>query len=238
MNFVMDYMHQYGYVVLFVSLMLELLALPLPTEVLMSYSGVLISEGHLNWIMTIITAGLGGSAGMTLSYWIGYKLGTPFFEKYGYRIHIGPERLEKMSKWFRRSGNKVIIIAYFIPGVRHFTGYFSGITKIPFRVYAPYAYIGAFIWTGMFISIGKVIGPSWDLYYNSAKKYLVIICVIAALAAVIFFLYRKYKQTIISSGLTVANKLINFFHKRGRAGLYITICLVIKLAVKLKRLFI
>nr|WP_275583912.1 DedA family protein [Scopulibacillus daqui] len=217
--------------------MLELLALPLPTEVLMSYSGVLISEGHLNWIMTIIAAGLGSCAGMTFSYWIGYKLGTPFFEKYGDRIHIGSQRLEKMSNWFRRSGNKVIIIAYFIPGVRHFTGYFSGITKIPFRTYATYAYIGAFIWTGAFISIGKIIGPSWDMYYNSAKKYLLIICAVAAAAAILFLLYRKYRESIISGVLSLFNKLINIFQKRGRAGMYITVCLAIKLAYKLKRLF-
>ena len=53
---------------------------------------------------------------MTISYWIGYKLGVPFFHKHGHRIHLGPDRLEKMSNWFENYGNKLLLIAYFIPG--------------------------------------------------------------------------------------------------------------------------
>ena len=67
-----------------------------------------------------------------------------------------------------------MIIAYFIPGVRHITGYFSGITQIPFRTYALYAYSGAFIWTGTFISLGKLLGPQWEQFHASIKKYFFI----------------------------------------------------------------
>ena len=55
---------------------------------------------------------------------------------------MGPDRLEKMSNWFENCGNKLLLIAYFIPGVRHFTPViFSGITHISFRTLAIYAYI-------------------------------------------------------------------------------------------------
>jgi membrane protein DedA with SNARE-associated domain len=111
--------------VLFFALMLELLALPLPGEVLMSYTGFLVFQGHLNWTISVLMAGFGSSVGMTIAYWIGYKLGTPFFDKYGHRFHMGPERIEKTSTWFNMYGNKLLVIAYFIPGVRHITGYFQ-----------------------------------------------------------------------------------------------------------------
>ena len=127
------YMDQFGYIVLFASLLLELIALPLPGEVLMSYTGFLIYQGNLNWLASILIGGTGASIGMTLSYWIGFKLGKPFFEKYGHRFHMGPDKIEKTSHWFTKHGNKLLVFAYFIPGVRHITGYFSGITRLPFR---------------------------------------------------------------------------------------------------------
>ena len=75
------YMDQFGYIVLFAALLLELIALPLPGEVLMSYTGFLIFKGNLNWLASILIAGTGASIGMTISYWIGFKLGKPFFRK-------------------------------------------------------------------------------------------------------------------------------------------------------------
>ncbi|MEH7075754.1 DedA family protein [Neobacillus drentensis] len=129
MNHITDYLDQYGYIVLFVSLILELIAIPLPGEVLMTYSGFLVFQGQLNWLISIFSASVGACIGMTLSYWIGYKLGKPFFYKYGHWFHMGPERLDKTSDWFTKHGNKLLFIAYFIPGVRHITGYFSGGTS-------------------------------------------------------------------------------------------------------------
>lgn len=156
MGFLTNWLEQYGYWVLFSALFLEMLAFPFPGEVLMSYSGLLIFQGKLNWIVTIFSAFVGVSTGVTLSYWIGFRLGTPFFNKYGARFHLGPDRLQNISNWFQKYGNKLLIIAFFIPGVRHFTGYFAGVTRISFRTYAWYSYIGAFIWVTVFISFGKV----------------------------------------------------------------------------------
>src|SRR5690625_2415662 len=146
-------------------------------------------------------AGVGSCSGMTVSYWIGYKLGTPFFQIYGHRIHLGPERIEKTSRWFKKYGNKLLIVAYFIPGIRHITGYFSGMTQISFRTYAIYAYSGAFIWTGTFTSLGKILGPQWEQFHISIKKYFFIGSVIVIILLVILYLLKNYttkiKQLII-----------------------------------------
>jgi len=65
--------------------------------------------------------------------------------------------LDKASKWFERYGNGLLAAAFFIPRVRHVTGYFSGISKLPYKRFALNAYIGAFIWTGTFISLGRIL---------------------------------------------------------------------------------
>lgn len=216
-------MDQYGYYVLCIALVLELLALPLPGEVLMTYTGLMVFQGHLNWMASILTAGLGASLGMTISYWIGYKLGKPFFEKYGYRIHLGPDKLKKTSEWFERYGNKLLIIAYFIPGIRHFTGYFSGVTRIPFRTYMVYAYIGAFVWTGTFISLGKTLGPKWEQFHQTITKYLLIAGIIAAVIFVAVYLYRKNRNQIYDATVSGLNKGVRSFQSLGRVKFLVLI---------------
>nr|WP_283247441.1 DedA family protein [Lederbergia citrea] len=172
-----------------------MIALPLPGQVLMSYAGLLVYQGHLNWVTSILAAWMGSCTGMTITYLVGYKLGHPFFEKYGHRFYLGPKRLNKTAAWFSKHGNKVLIFGYFIPGVRHFTGYFSGVSRLPFRAYMIFAYGGALIWTSTFISIGKLLGPQWELFHHLIKKNLLIGLSIAAFIFITVYFY-KFKKKI------------------------------------------
>lgn len=212
------YIDQYGYIVLFLALMLELLALPLPGEVLMSYSGYLVFQGHLNWMLSIIMAGVGASIGMTMSYWIGYRLGTPFFEKHGHRFHMGPKQLDKISNWFNVHGNRLLIIAYFIPGIRHITGYFSGITRISFRVFALFAYSGAFLWVAVFITLGKILGPQWEQFHASIKKYLIIASIVAVIIVVAIYLYKQFKESLQTLAIKILHAVLASFHSQKRVA--------------------
>jgi membrane protein DedA with SNARE-associated domain len=199
MSFILHWMDAYGYATLCFSLLLEMLALPLPGELLMSYTGLLVFHGQLSWPLSILAGWLGTCAGMTAAYWIGYRLGHPFFEKYGKRIHMGPDRLDKVSTWFTKYGNKVLIIAYFIPGVRHITGYFSGITRIPFRTFCKYAYTGAFLWVAAFVSLGKILGPKWEQFHHTITRYLIIGGILGLAVIITVYWYRKNRLQIYTA---------------------------------------
>lgn len=186
-------MDHYGYWILGLGLMLEVLALPLPGEFLMSYAGLLAFQGTLSWPLAVLAAWIGSSLGVTAAYWIGYKAGRPFFEKVGPRIHLGADKLDKVSGWFERYGNKVLLIAYYIPGVRHFTGYFSGVTRLPFRIFATYAYIGSLIWTGLFITLGKILGPQWEHFHHSLSKYFLFAGILVAAYLIVYSFIKKRK---------------------------------------------
>lgn len=216
MNFVTDLFNQYGYLVLFVALMLELIAFPTPGETLMTYCGFLVFQGKLNWGISIIVAALGVILGITISYFISRTLGNPFFQKYGSYVHMGPDKLEKTSQWFKRYGNGLLIIAYFIPGARHITGYFSGIVKIPYNKFALNAYIGAFIWTGTFISLGKILGSNWEKFHGTIKNYLIIGGIILAIVLLSIYFYRKYKVRIVNFIIDSLENGIRIFHSLGK----------------------
>lgn len=227
MQHITELFNHYGYIVLFVALTLELIAFPTPGETLMTYCGFLVFQGKLNWGISVIVAAFGVISGITTSYFIGCSLGTPFFKKYGTYIHMGPDRLDKTSKWFERYGNGLLVIAYFIPGIRHITGYFSGVTKIPFKRFALNAYIGAFMWTGTFITLGKILGSNWEKFHSSIKKYLIIGGIILAIGLICIYLYKKHKDQIIDFTIKSLENLIDIFHSLGRIRIVIAEAAVI-----------
>jgi membrane protein DedA with SNARE-associated domain/membrane-associated phospholipid phosphatase len=215
-SFFTNLLEQYGYWVLFFALLLELIALPLPGEFIMIYAGLIVFQGDLNWFLSIIVAGSGACLGVTISYWIGYRLGTPFVEKYGSKFHFGPDKLHSVSRWFLTYGNKMLLIAFFIPGVRHFTGYFSGMTRLPFRKYAVYAYSGALIWVMIFISIGKVLGPNWVRYHHSVNRYMMILGLISVIVYVSIYVYRKNKVWIRIQMISILDQAFQRYRSMGR----------------------
>ncbi|MDI4644478.1 bifunctional DedA family/phosphatase PAP2 family protein [Cohnella hashimotonis] len=189
----------YGYGLIFLFLCLEMLALPLPGEMMMSYIGLFVYEQKLSWLFSIVSAGTGVLTGVTLSYWIGYRLGRPFIVRYGHRVHLTEARIDKLTLWFEKYGDKLLFVAYFIPGVRHITGYFCGVTRMPFRRYALYAYTGAIFWVGLFISLGKVLGPKWEQYHSTVNRYMIIFGIVSALVAGLVYVYKKYKDRVLEA---------------------------------------
>lgn len=186
------YLLKYGYIVLFFSFLLELMALPLPGELIMSFVGYLCYQGKMNWAISILAVSLGLCSGITIAYFIGRKFGHPIFMKYGHYIRLGPKQMEALEKWFEKYGNKVLIAGFFIPGIRHFTGYFAGIIELPLRAFMTYAYLGAFLFAGTFISLGRLLGPDWDQFHDKIEAYIGIIAIIAVIIIVIVYLLRTY----------------------------------------------
>lgn len=216
MHYFIGLINHYGYIILFSALVLKLIALPLPGEVLLTYCGFLVYQSKMNWIISILVATAGVILGITITYFVGSKLGTKFFEKYGSYIHLGPAQMEKTSKWFESSGNKLLILSYFIPGIFHIAGYFSGITKISYRKFALNAYFGALIWTTTFISLGKFLGPDWGKFHGHISKYLIIGTLIIAFIFIIIYAYKNHKTQVTEFTYKTLNRVMVTFHSMGK----------------------
>lgn len=195
MEQVLHWFSEYGYWILLVGLFLEYLFLPFPGATVMGFSGVLSYQGSLKYIWCILLAGLGTSIGMSITYFIGKKLGAPFFEKYGSRFFMGPKRQEKVRAWYQRFGSKIVFISFFIPGIRHFTGYFSGVMKLNIKLFLIYTWTGAFLWVTTYVSLGYFLGPNWEHIVNTFKAYLLPICLIALVIIGLYVYWQWFRYT-------------------------------------------
>ncbi|WP_458120180.1 DedA family protein [Paenibacillus sp. Z6-24] len=199
----MDYLQslftEHGYLVLFLGLLLEFIALPFPGETTMAYAGYLSYMGTLNMALLLLCAFAGTTIGMTITYFIGKKAGLPFMRKYGKWILLPEHKLDKAQKWFNKYGYTLVFVGYFIPGVRHFTGYFSGIMNYKFWRFAAYAYSGALVWVGVFLALGKIFGPQWSMVFHWIHDY-------------------SFEAVTILVGLIIAAIIVKF---RRQLGIYL-----------------
>ncbi|PFE04971.1 DedA family protein [Bacillus cereus] len=158
MELVQQVIADYGYLAIFLMLVLGIVGIPIPDEVMMTVVGYFTNINVLNYELAILVSFVGALLGMLISYMIGKKAGRPFIEKYGKWIGLKEKRIIKVEKWMGKYGSYSLIFGYFIPGVRHITCYLSGISKMKLKTYILFAAIGAFLWCFVFITFGRVIG--------------------------------------------------------------------------------
>ncbi|MBT2726790.1 VTT domain-containing protein [Bacillus sp. ISL-75] len=222
MSYLITLFEQHSYLILFLGIFLELMALPISGEFLMSYAGYFVFQGKMNYLLALMTVFVSGGAGITVTYWIGKAGGYKLIEKYGKYIHLGPERYKKTAAWFERSGSKLLVFAYFIPGIRHFTGYISGISRMPFRKFIVPAYIGSFLWGFCFITLGKVLGPRWEAFHQAARKYFLIFIIVIAVFLAGYLVYRFNKNHIKKLFISLLTWLINRLKTIRKTEIFLT----------------
>ncbi|MGE0826191.1 MAG: DedA family protein [Candidatus Binatia bacterium] len=151
----------YGYVGIFVLLMLGIIGIPIPDEGVLTLAGYLCCKGDLLLIPTIAAAFLGSACGVTVSYALGWTVGNSLVSKYGHFVHITPQQVDQAHRWFTRVGRWGLLFGYFLPGVRHLTAFAAGAAKLERSVFAPFTYTGGFVWSVTFVSVGYVVGKEW-----------------------------------------------------------------------------
>ncbi|MDP4083688.1 MAG: DedA family protein [Bacillota bacterium] len=185
----------FGYLGIIIALMGGIIGLPIPDEVLLTYIGFNVFQGKLSYLLSLICAFIGAMGGITLSYFIGYKFGLPLLKKVGPKFHITEDKINKTENLFKRFGPYLLVVGYFIPGVRHLAAYIAALNRFPYKKFAIYAYFGALIWSSTFITLGKILGRDWILVETYVTKYSIyLIAFILVAAIIVYFLWRRKKQ--------------------------------------------
>lgn len=189
------WVNEYGPIAVYVTFSFGLLGLPIPDETILTYTGFLVYGGHMGYVETVAAGFLGSLTGMSVSYFIGRKVGKPFFSRYGKWLYLTPERMEQTERWFQRYGAWTIMIGYYVPGIRHMTSYMAGISRMPFGKYVFFAGFGAFIWATLFITLGYWIGAQWDRVLHQvegAMRWALLIAM--GLAAIAWVIWSQKKK--------------------------------------------
>ena len=190
-----DWISRYGDAAIFLLLMLGIFGLPVPDETLLTFAGYLCFKEKLVLGPTLAAAFLGSVCGITLSYGLGRLLGLHVVQRLGPVLHLRQEHLAATQRWFEHWGKYVLIIGYFVPGVRHLTGIVAGASKLSPMVFARFAYAGALMWSSSFITLGYLVGEKWK--HLSQQFHLVLVIgatlVLLGLAVASFVIGQRAK---------------------------------------------
>lgn len=152
----------HGYGVIFAVFALGIIGLPVPDEWLLAYLGHLIYKGRLLAAPAVAAAFLGSIGGMTLNYGLGRTFGRYLIGKFGTYVRLTPEKMDKVHDWYEHSGRWALLIGYFLPGIRHVSAVVAGSSKMTYGEFAFFAYVGGFIWSSAFISLGYILEGQWE----------------------------------------------------------------------------
>ncbi|WP_028546371.1 DedA family protein [Paenibacillus taiwanensis] len=201
----------YGYMALFVLLALGIVGLPVPDETIMVFVGSLTASGPFHYIKAFIVCLLGSMTGMLISYTVGRKVGKPLLDRYGKWVKLTPQRLAKSEAWFKKYGPISIAFGYFVPGFRHLTCYFAGMSRLKFPIYLASAFAGAVIWVTTFLTLGHFVGMHWKetvkWLHQQLGPTLLIALVVAGLVTLVLLLVRKKKRQRASQSKQAINEL-------------------------------
>lgn len=192
----------YGYVGLFVMLVLEYFILIVPGETTLTTAGVLWRNGeyHFHFWTLVLVTGLGTFVGSMLAYVIGRLFGRPLLVRYGKYILLTPARLEKSEALFSRYTVFALIISRYIAVVRDILPYIAGINGVRLALFVPIMFVTSFLWTASFLAAGGLIGQLWTMVRNHWQTELLPISGVLLVGGVgYWYLHRRIEQRLKQS---------------------------------------
>jgi len=152
-----------GYPSAGLGIMIESAGIPFPGEALLLAAGAWAAARHHSLIIVIFFGFLGASAGADIGYLAGYRGGRPFVERFGARLRIRPEQLARAELFFARHGDKAILGARFLLGLRTWASMLAGMARMPFWRFQLFSAVGGLLWATLIGTAGYVLGSNLPL---------------------------------------------------------------------------
>ncbi|MBI2577416.1 MAG: DedA family protein [Candidatus Wildermuthbacteria bacterium] len=146
---------------------LESANIPIPSEVVMPFSGFLVWEEKLTFGLVVLAGALGNLVGSIASYYLGKWGGRPFLERYGRYFFVSRHDLDLADKLFSKYGTITIFASRMLPIVRTFISFPAGMAKMNIWKFSAYTFAGSLLWSIVLTYVGVITGENW----HSLEKY-------------------------------------------------------------------
>jgi membrane protein DedA with SNARE-associated domain len=150
----------YGGVVLLMAI--ESACIPLPSEIIMPFSGYLVFTGGMNLWLVGLAGAVGCVLGSLVAYYAGAYGGRPFIVKYGKFILISHHDLDLADRWFQRHGDITIFAGRLLPVIRTFIAFPAGVARMNLWRFSLYTFAGSFLWSIALAWAGMKLGENWN----------------------------------------------------------------------------
>ena len=193
--FVISVISGAGYYGVMMLMAIESACIPLPSEVIMPFSGYLVYTGQFNlWVVAIVGA-IGCNVGSAVAYEIGYYGGRPLVERYGSYIWLSERELDWTDRFFTRFGDATVLISRMLPVIRTFIALPAGMARMPRLRFHVYTFLGSFPWCLGLAYLGMKAGEHWNYLGKYFHKFDSMIGAIM-LAGIVWFVWSHWKHRV------------------------------------------
>jgi membrane protein DedA with SNARE-associated domain len=151
-----------GYAGVVLLMAIESACIPLPSEIIMPFSGYLVSRGEFNLWLVGLAGAVGCVLGSLVAYWVGMYGGRPLVEKYGRYLLISPHDLDLADRWFARFGEVIVFASRLLPAIRTFIAFPAGVARMNLKKFVIYTFAGSLPWCIGLAYVGQRLGEKWD----------------------------------------------------------------------------
>jgi membrane protein DedA with SNARE-associated domain len=180
-----------GYPGVFISVFLESFFAPIPSEIILPFSGFVASTGKMNLIFVIVIATVAAYLGSLPFYFIGKWGEKPvinFINKYGKYLFIQQKDVDKVFGAFDKYGKGVVFFGRLIPMIRTLISFPAGVAKMQFARFSMYTLLGSLTWNILLTYAGYQLGDHWSVVSKWIEKYQNVILVLIIIAVLLYII--------------------------------------------------
>ncbi|EAC7883944.1 DedA family protein [Listeria monocytogenes] len=202
-TWITNIMADFGYIGIFVLIMIENLFPPIPSEIILTFGGFMTTVTSLNIVMVIIVATLGSVVGAILLYKVASYFGkerlTKIVLKYGRILRLKESDIERAENFFLKYGSWAVFLCRMIPLIRSLISIPAGMTKMKMSRFLILTTAGSLLWNTVLIGLGAMLGESWNEIVVFMDSFSTIIYSVIAITLVVglgFFFRARFKKTL------------------------------------------
>jgi membrane protein DedA with SNARE-associated domain len=182
-----------GYLGIILLMAIESACIPLPSEVIMPFSGYLVSTGRFDLLLVATAGAIGCNLGSILPYEVGKRGSRAVVERWGGYILLDLHDIDRAERFFARFGSLAVLIGRLLPVVRSFIALPAGVAKMPLVRFHIYTFIGSWPWCYGLAWVGMKLGDQWnsDPRIKALFHRADVIIGVTILLAVLYFVYRR-----------------------------------------------
>ncbi|WP_281165824.1 DedA family protein [Liquorilactobacillus sicerae] len=199
--FLTEIINQYGYLGIALLLAIENIFPPIPSEIVLAFTGFATLNTSLQIVPSIIFATLGALIGALVLYFLGKIISAERLEKFlagkiGKLLHLKPEAIEKSANYFYHHGGSAVFFGRFIPVIRSLISIPAGMTSYPLGKFLALTVLGTLVWNTALIWLGRLTGHAWPHFVSLFEVYGRFILLLMIVGAVIYYwLRKKHRQS-------------------------------------------
>lgn len=181
-----------GYAGVVLMMAIESACIPLPSEVIMPFSGYLVAQGRFGLQDVAIAGALGCLLGSYVAYFVGARGGRFFILRYGRYVLIAPHEIDLADRFFERWGSAAVFISRLLPVVRTFIAFPAGVARMELVRFSLYTLAGSYLWCLVLAWAGMQLGEHWRDLAPWFRRFDGVIAVVLVLGAAAF-LYNRLR---------------------------------------------